>query len=71
MEQIFFRLNGCDFLVMVDYWSGYWELDKVTDLTTTTVIMHMRRQFARYGVPVRVITDYSPQFSSYKFQVFA
>ena len=56
---------------MVGYWSGYWELDKVTDLTTTTVIMHMRRQFARYGVPVRVIPDNGLQFSSYEFQVFA
>ena len=67
----FFRLNGRDFLVRVDCWSGYWELDKVTDLTTTTVKMHMRRQFARYGVPVRVITDNGPQFSFYEFQVFA
>ena len=58
-------------MVMVDYWSSYCELDKVTDLTTTTVIMHMRRQFARYGVPVRVITNKGPQFSSYEFQVFA
>ena len=56
---------------MVGYWSGYWELDKVTDLTTTTVMMHMRRQFARSGVPVRVITDNGPPLSSYDFHVFA
>ena len=66
-----FSINNEHFLVTTDYWSGFWELDKLQDMNSTTIILHLRRLFARYGIPVKLITDNGPQFVSYEFKDFA
>ena len=65
------QVGSENFLVLVDYFSGFWEIDPLTEVTTTGVIRIMRRQFARYGIPVRVVSDNGPQFASQAFRTFA
>lgn len=58
VEQDLFTWSKKEFLVTVDYYSDYWELDELTDTTST------KKHFARYGVLDRVITDNGLQFCS-------
>ena len=60
-----------DFLIMVDYYSDYWEVDRLSTTTARQVITKMKNQFSRHGVPDKVISDNGPQFSSSEFAQFA
>ena len=70
---------GCDlfdfedshYLVCVDYYSDYFELDRNCDTKGKEVISKLKSQFARHGIPVQVFSDNGPPFSSKEFQEFA
>ena len=66
-----FELDGRLYLVTVDYFSNFWELDYLPEATTETVVGKLKSQFARHGIPEVVVSDNGPQFSSEKFQTFA
>ncbi|CAL9707883.1 unnamed protein product [Knipowitschia caucasica] len=66
-----FHLAGKDYLVMVDYFSNYPEVAFLTDTTAKQVIKHCKAIFARHGIPVTVVSDNGPQFSSQEFKDFA
>ena len=66
-----FSLGTRNFLILVDYWSGFWELDVLHDTQSATVTVQLRRHFARHGIPERLISDKGPQFSCCHFQQFA
>ncbi|XP_031560474.1 uncharacterized protein K02A2.6-like, partial [Actinia tenebrosa] len=65
-----FTIDGKDYLVMVDYFSNFWEIDHLPDTKASTIIRQMKRHFARQGIPDIVISDNGPQFSSDKFKAF-
>ena len=60
-----------DFLLMVDHYSDFWEIDLLPDLSAGTAIRRCKAQFARYGIPDRVISDCGGQFDCGEFRVFA
>ena len=62
-------LNRTDFLIVVDFFSNFWEIDRLT-IMSAQVILHLRRQFARYGIPVTFCLDNGPQFALKEFQDF-
>lgn len=70
---------GCDFLeykkkkyiVMVDYYSKYIEIAMLNTGTATNVISHCKSIFSRHGIPLQLITDGGPPFSSIEFAKFA
>lgn len=67
-----FELNGKEYLTTVDYYSNFWEIDKLhTDAKATTVIAKLKDHFARYGIPNQVVKDNGPQFKSQEFANFA
>ena len=66
-----FQLENRDFLVMVDYYSNYFEIDKLSSKTGKEVIGKVKAHFARDGIPDQVISDNGPPFSSAEFQEFA
>ena len=67
-----FELNGKEYLTTVDYYSNFWEIDKLpTDAKATTVIAKLKDHFARYSIPDQVVTDNGPQFKSQEFANFA
>jgi len=66
-----FFFNNQQYLILVDYYSGFVELDLLSTTTSKQVIVHCKSQFARYGIPDRLITDNGPQFSSDTFRQFA
>ena len=67
-----FELNNRHYLVTVDYYSNYWEVDRMESSTTSkAVILKLKQQFARHGIPNTVFSDNGPQFDSDEFRRFA
>ena len=65
-----FELDGNSYLIIVDSYSGWWEIEKMTNTTSTSVITQMKRHFATHGIPVTLYTDNGPQYVSEKFKAF-
>ncbi|XP_062381423.1 uncharacterized protein LOC134069477 [Sardina pilchardus] len=59
------------FLIIVDYYSRYFEMNKLTSCTSSTVITKCKASFARYGIPDTVVSDNGPCYSSTEFRLFA
>ena len=65
-----FIFNNQYYLILVDYYSGFVELNLLNTTTSNEVIVHCKSQFARHGIPDKLITDNGPQFSSDNFKQF-
>ena len=73
-EQIgvdLFNFDNKDFLITVDYYSNFWEIDRLPSTRASAVILKMKAHFARYGCPDRVVSDNGPQFTADEFAKFA
>jgi len=66
-----FELNKNVYLVTVDHYSNYFEYENLTKLSSGMVIRAMKKLFARYGIPEKLITDNGTQFVSADFQTFS
>ena len=66
-----FHWNSNNYLVTVDYYSRFFEIDKFTSTTSSAVIRRLSVHFARHGIPEKVVSDNGPQFSSDEFASFA
>uniref|UniRef100_A0A672HNR1 Gypsy retrotransposon integrase-like protein 1 n=1 Tax=Salarias fasciatus TaxID=181472 RepID=A0A672HNR1_SALFA len=66
-----FVFDNKDYLITVDYFSNFWEIDYLADTKSTTVIKKLKSHFARQGIPDTVISDNGPQYASQEFQKFS
>lgn len=71
VAQDLFNHDKTDYLITVDYYSDYWELDRLIDTTSETVVQCTKAHFARYGIPNTVVTDNGPQFRSQEYAQFS
>jgi transposase InsO family protein len=62
-----FVLGKDKYLLLVDYYSKYFELIRVTDSTSNTVVNVLQQHLARYGLPEILYTDSGPEFASKGF----
>ncbi|KAK3715610.1 hypothetical protein QZH41_009028, partial [Actinostola sp. cb2023] len=62
--------QGTDYLVTVDYYSNYWEIDRLENTKSATAIRKLKAHFARFGIPSRLVSDNGPQFTSDSFRKF-
>ena len=59
-------------LVLVDYYSGFIEINLLPNGTTSKeIVTNCKSQFSRHGIPDKLITDNGPQFSSTTFKQFS
>ena len=66
-----FELCGQHYLVLVDYYSNFFELMRLTSsIPAKCVIDAMRSRHARHGSPELLMSDNGPQFSYSEFQDF-
>ena len=65
-----FAMDGKQYLVMVDHYSDYFELEPLRNAAASTVIRAMKRNFARHGIPDTCISDNGPQFDCHEFSRF-
>ena len=66
-----YTIDGKEYLIIVDYFSNFWEIDNLPDTKASTVIKKLKCHFARQGIPDIVISDNGPQFACEKFASFA
>lgn len=66
-----FTHNNIDYLLTVDYYSNFWEVDHLPDTKSSTVIRKLKAHFARQGIPDVVVSDNGPQYSSHEFDRFS
>ena len=66
-----FTLDGKDYLVTIDCYSNFWEVDRLPNTKASTTILKLKSHFARYGIPDQVISDNGPQFTSDEFADFS
>ncbi|KAK7105846.1 hypothetical protein V1264_017174 [Littorina saxatilis] len=70
---------GCDlfdfqeksYLVVVDYYSDFFEVDRLENKTAEEVIYKTKAHLARHGIPDKIISDNGPPYSSDKYRDFA
>ena len=65
-----FEFRGTYYLVCVDYYSKWPEIARLDDLSSKTMVTHLKSMFARYGIPDVVRSDNGPQFASQVFEDF-
>ena len=65
-----FHLNGATYLLTVDYFSRYPEVQRLSTLSSQAVIEALKACFSRYGIPEVVVSDNGPQYSSQEFASF-
>lgn len=64
-----FSYNGNEYLVMVDPLSGWLSVAKCGQSASSAgIIGHLKKWFTDFGIPVKLISDNGPQFSSLEFQ---
>ena len=62
-----FTWDKCEYLVIADYYSRFFEMAKLPDTTSGTVITHTKSVFVTRGIPSEVTSENGPQYSSKEF----
>ena len=63
--------NGQVFVLLVDYYSRYWDIEKLYRTDSATVIKKLKHIFSGMGIPEVMRSDNEPQYSSSSFKKFA
>ena len=66
-----FEFKNKQYLVCVDSYSGYPEVEEIYKQTSTVVIKTLKKIFSRQGIPEIVYSDNGPCYSSEEFRKFA
>jgi len=66
-----FELKGTPYIIVVDYFSRYIKILKLTTTTSTSVTLALKTIFSRHGIPDTLVTDNGPQYTSQEFSQFA
>ena len=66
-----FELNGSTYLLVVDYFSRFIEIQKLLSINSRSVILALKAIFSRHGVPATLVSDNGPQYASREMQEFA
>lgn len=66
-----FEWQSTSYLLVVDYYSRFIEIAKLTTTSSQAVIRHFKSIFARHGIPAELLTNNGPQFSANAFSEFA
>ncbi|KAL9983051.1 hypothetical protein ACROYT_G005175 [Oculina patagonica] len=71
VSQDIFEFEQKQYLVTVDHFSDFYELDPLINTQSTTIVEITKAHFARHGIPLRCLTDNGPQFISNDYKKFA
>ena len=66
-----FTWENKNYLVMVDYYSRYFEVKELPNMRSQTVISRMKGILARWGICEKIISDGGPCYASQEFTEFA
>ena len=63
--------EGKPYIVVTDYYSNFFERERLHDTQSAAIIDKLKPMFARHGIPDVVVSDNGPQFASQQFRRFA
>jgi len=66
-----FEYNQHSYLITVDYFSNYFEIDRLYGKKSVDIIYKLKQHWARQGIPLQCCTDNGPPFNSDAFKYFA
>ena len=66
-----FEIEGKVYLIVVDYYSRWFEIKRLNDQSSARVISILKELFSTHGIPDIIVSDNGPQFSSDAFRQFA
>ncbi|XP_056107597.1 uncharacterized protein K02A2.6-like [Rhinichthys klamathensis goyatoka] len=66
-----FEWHGQNYLVLVDSYLGWYEIDFLRNITSSAVIMKLKRHFSVHGTPHTLISDNASQYTCQQFRDFA
>ena len=66
-----FSHNGENFIVVVDYFSNFIEMERITSTSSRSVIQALKMIFGRHGIPESLVSDNGPAYASEEFHEFA
>lgn len=66
-----FHFKGKTYLLVVDYFSRYVEIARLTSTTSEDAIVHLKSIFGRHGIPEVLVSDNGPQYASEAFVRFS
>ncbi|XP_053402903.1 uncharacterized protein K02A2.6-like [Mercenaria mercenaria] len=66
-----FTWQGKDFIVLVDYYSRYFELSQLTSTRAQNIIQKLKSYFSRHGIPETLISDNASYYTCQSFADFA
>ena len=66
-----FYFRGVTYLAVVDYFSRYPEVVKLSETSSHAIIEALKTIFSRFGIPEIVVSDNGPQYNSVEFTQFA
>ena len=55
----------------MDYFSGFWEVELLESTKANYIVLKLKIQFARYGIPDVCHSDNGPQFQSAEYKRFS
>ena len=65
-----FHWNNSDYLLIVDYYSKFPYVKKLTTTTSIAVATMTKHVFSECGIPQRIVSDNGPQYSGAAYQEF-
>ena len=65
-----FNFQGRNYILTVDYFSRFIEVDELSSTTTGSVIEKLKSQFGRHGIPSTLRSDCGTQYTSQQFSDF-
>ena len=65
-----FELDSKHYVLLVDYYSKFIEVDELPDLRSRTTINALKAQLSRHGIPRVIRSDNGPQYTSQEFLEF-
>ena len=66
-----FMFNKKHYMITGDYYSDYFEIDRLYCTTTSAIVKNLKNHFARHGIEDEVMTDNGPNLVNDEFAKFA
>ena len=66
-----FEVHGEKWLICVDYYSNYFEIEKLNSTDSEAVIRQSKKWFSTHGIPVEVTSDNGPPWNGQEWTRFA
>ena len=66
-----FEYKQQSYLITVDYFSNYFEIDRLEGKRAADIVYRLKKLFSAQGIPDKVFSDNGPPFNSADFRDFA